>query len=171
MPTYHYSNVIIITPAEEIILCRAEDKQEFTPYGGEIDWQNGEQSNEAAVRETVEETGGRINPKPEELILLDSVKVFPVGKHSDGIIRSIDTFVYFMKETDKMPDISHQEHEKGCRITNVICATPKELGNSIKKGEIKVHSNFEATLQKLDAFLKDWRRLHPPFYGWQPRDP
>lgn len=166
-PAYFFGNVIIVTEDGEIVLSRSEDREQFTPYGGEIDWKNGEQSNEAAARETIEETGGRVSPKPNELILLDSIKVFPFG-NSDGIIRNIDTFVYFMKEADSMPDIHHQVHEEGCRIVDVICATPKELDDLIKKGEIKVYPNFVATLQKLKVFLEDWRKLHPPFRGWQP---
>lgn len=170
VPAYFFGNGIVITPDGEIILSRSEDREQFTPYGGEIDWKNGEQSNEAAAREIIEETEGWVSPKPNELILFDSVKVFPFG-NSDGIIRSIDTFVYFMKETDRIPDIHHQVHEEGCRIVDVICTTPEELDDLIKKGEIKVYPNFVVTLKKLEVFLKDWRKLYPPFQGWQPRDP
>lgn len=157
VPAYFFANLIIITPAGKIILSRSEDRQEFTPYGGEIDWKNGEQSSEAACRETVEETGGRVNPKPEELILLDSVKVFPFGNNSDGIIRSIDTFIYFAKESDRMPDIISQEHEEGCRIVEMIFTSFPELCQLIEQGELKVYPNFVKTLGKLESFLSDKR--------------
>ena len=146
VPAYFFANAIIITPGGKIILTRSEDREQYTPYGGEIDWKNGEQSNEAAAREIREETNGRVNPKPEDLVLLDSAIVFPYG-NGDGIIRSIVTFVYFMKETDEMPNVSDQEHEEGCRIVDITCTTAGELDELIKQGIIKIYPNFALTLE------------------------
>lgn len=153
VPEHDFGNAIIVTQDGKIILSRSEDRSEFTPYGGEIDWRNGEQSNEAAAREIEEETGKRVKPKPEELILLDTVKVFPVGEKSDGIIKSIDTYVYFMKETDEMPNTVLQEHEEGCRIEEIMLTSFPEIWQLIEQGELQVFPNFIRTLAKLETFL------------------
>lgn len=145
---YFFANVIIITQGGKIILSRSEDREQFTPYGGEVELEKGEQPNEAAAREVKEETAGRVNPEPDDLILLDSAIVFS-HKNGDGINRGINTYVYFMKETDQMPNISDQEHEKGCRIVDVMCTTAGELDELIKQGIIKIYPNFEPTLEKL----------------------
>lgn len=152
--SYFFANVIIVDSLTgNIILSRSEDREQFTPYGGEKGWQNREQSIETARREVDEETGGRVKPKPEELILLDTVKVFSKGNNNDGITRSIDTFVYFTKETDKMPNTVDQEHEEGNRIEEIIFVSFPEIWQLIEQGELKVFPNFIGTLVKLEVFL------------------
>lgn len=151
---YFFANVIIVDPKTgNIILSRSQDREQFTPYGGESEWL--EQSVQAACREAIQETNGLVSPKPEELILLDSVRVFPIEKNNDGIIRNIDTFVYFMKEIDKMPNTVDQEHEEGCRIEEIISVSFPGLWQMIEQGDLKVYPNFIGTLVKLEAFLND----------------
>jgi ADP-ribose pyrophosphatase YjhB (NUDIX family) len=166
--------VIIIDPkTNEIILSESEDREEITPFGGESG--EGELANKTAAREVAEETGGLVNPDVNDLLLIDSVVVLPekyirngrlisrvmsffrylLDDNNNGITRTIETFVYFLKENDKMPDIEHQDFEEGCAITRVLRISIQDLKQKISSGELKVFPNFtDSTLPKSEKFLK-----------------
>lgn len=152
-----FGNVTIVDPKTgEIVLSRSKDREEFTPYGGEINYQDMEQSHEGAAREVREETGGLVNPNPEDLILIDSSKVYPTEDYDpyEGVIVCVDSFIYLLKNTDKDPVVKEQEYEEGCQIMEVIKMSIPELNEKIKHGEIKVFSNFIPTLAKIEQYLK-----------------
>ncbi len=172
---YRFANVIVIDPeTKNIILSKSEDREEVTPFGGESS--KGELENETAVREIIEETGELVNPNVNDILLIDSVIVLPkkykkkgslisrivsflyyiFDDSRDGITRTIKTFVYFLKENDEIPDIEHQDYEKGCAITEVINIPIQDLKQKINSGELKVFSNFaDSTLPKLEEYLRE----------------
>jgi len=156
---HHFSNVVIVAPDGRIYLSKAQDREQFTPYGGEWEYAKAEQSKEAAAREVIEETGRRVNPDPTELILIDSVAVYPTKEYDPygGVILNIDTFIYFLKDTDKSPMTSAQEHEEGCRIEKIVCLFTEDILHYISCGEIKVYPNFIETLRKVKIFLEKYQ--------------
>lgn len=151
--SYDFANVVIVDPkTKKIFLSRPEDREEHTPYGGELNF--GEQAEEGACREVIEETGEKVNPIPEDLILIKTVKVPPRQKIG-GITRNIETFVYFMKDSDERPSVKHQQHEDGCRIVDVVELSLSELYQQIELGEIKLYSNFIDILPNIERCINE----------------
>lgn len=153
--SYFFANVIIVDPLTgNIILSLSEDREEATPLGGE--GKIGEQGKDAAAREVREETKNFINPSPDDLVALDFVIVHSI-KGGDGIKKYIQTFVYFTKDTDKIPSVENQIYEEGCRIVKIIVMSFPEIWQSIEQEELNVFPNFIGTLIKLESFLSDKR--------------
>ncbi len=150
---YNFANVVIVDlETKKIILSKSEDREEFTPYGGEQTF--GEQIIETGCREVIEETGGNVQPTPDELISMGTVSVFP-EEEVGGIWLDIETFVYFMKDSDKIPNVDNQEHEEGCRIVGVLLISLEELFQQIEMREIKLFPNFIAILPKIEKCIDE----------------
>lgn len=151
---YDFANVVIVDPKTKMIfLSRSEDREECTPYGGELD--SGEQAEEGACREVIEKTGKRVNPSPEDLVLIKTVKVYP-QQDIGGITKNIETFVYFMDSNDKKPVVEQQQHEEGCRIVDVIEISLSELYQQIEMGEIKLYPNFIDILPNIERCINNY---------------
>ena len=99
------------------------------------------------------ETGNFIKPNPEDLIPVANVRVYP---ESEGLTRmNVETFLYVMKDSDKRPDIDHQEYEGTCKIEDIIEVSISKLRQQIKFGEIKLYSNFIDILPGIEQRINE----------------
>lgn len=69
---------------------------------------------------------------------------------------AIETFVYFTKDSDEIPNVDNQEHEEGCRIVGVFLISLEELYQQIEMGEIKLYPNFIDILPNIEQCINNY---------------
>ena len=67
----------------------------------------------------------------------------------------IETFLYIMKNSDKRPDINHQEYEGNCKINEIIEVSISELRQQVELGKIKLYSNFIDILPDIEQCIDE----------------
>ena len=67
----------------------------------------------------------------------------------------IETFLYIMKNSDKRPDINHQEYEGSCKINEIIEVSISELRQQVELGKIKLYSNFIDILPDIEQCIDE----------------
>jgi|GEM_PF-4593991 len=148
--TYDFVNVIVVNPrTKKIFLTRSYDTKQHTPFGGEL--KQGEQERIGVCRKVYSETGGFLDPNPGDLIHIENMRVYP---EKIGYIKMIIvTFLYVMKDTDREPDIEHQQYEGDCKIEEIIKISIPELYQKIKLGEVILYSNLVEILPKIEVAI------------------
>ena len=153
-----FANVVIFRDGK-IFLALSEDRKDkriFTPYGGEVGYLNMEEFNEAAAREVKEETGGRVNPDPKDLTLLDLKISYPTKENDPygGVILVIASYVYPLKPGDLEPSVEEQIPEEGCNIVEIWKGTLPKLWEDVANEKVNLFPNFMETLKKLEKWVK-----------------
>lgn len=150
-----FANVIIIDSRDrKFFLCSSESREEWTPLGGELEYQDMEQFPEGAAREAHEESGALINPK--DLILLDSKISYPTKENDPygGVIPVINSYLYILKPEDPIPSVEKQIPEEGCMTIEIRKFSFPELWEDVRKEKVSLYPNFIETLEKMEEWIK-----------------
>ena len=150
--SHDFVNVIIIDPkTKNFFLTRSGNIKEYVPYGCELMF--GQQGKEGVCEKIRKETKKFVKPNPEDLIHIANVRVYP--RHEGLTKMNIETFFYIMKDSDRKPDVDHQEYKGSCKIEDIIEISISELRQQAELGKIKLYSNFIDILPDIEQCIDE----------------
>ncbi|MBU3965136.1 NUDIX hydrolase [Patescibacteria group bacterium] len=154
---YFIASLVLVNDKGDILLTREKNNYDiWTVPGGEVDYKNKEQFLDAAIRETKEEIGIKIDKNKARL--LDTRISYAEGDNpykKYGIFILVETYAAKFPRGGKIILKRSQEAlERKYDIKDYLWVNPSE----ITRKKLKVHKNFILTISKINEWVKKYER-------------
>ncbi len=149
---YFITSLVLVNNKGEVLLTREKNNYNiWTVPGGEIDYKKKEQFLDAAIRETKEEIGIKIDKNKARLI--DIRISYAEGDNpykNHGIFILVATYICKFHAGQKIIlRQSSDRLERKYDVKNYLWVKPSE----ITRKELKVHKNFIKTIPKINQWI------------------